>query len=245
MSALPNTQEFELDPYSARVSHAYDVVGPAVASIIALRQNGQPAGQGSGVVFTPDGYVLTNSHVAGRPEGIPSRPAERAENVRADGRRRSGDRSCRAQDVGQRTGLRDVRVVVEAARGRAGRRDRQSVRLPDDGDRRNRQRARTHAARAFGAPHRKRDPDRRAAQSGQLGRTSGRRTRACRRHQHGDGGRGTGHLLCDRQRYRRRRRRASDARRPRAARASGTGRTDDHAAKAPRARASIGRATTR
>jgi S1-C subfamily serine protease len=64
MSALPSPQDFELDPYSARVSHAYDVVGPAVASITALRQNGQPAGQGSGVVFTPDGYVLTNSHVA-------------------------------------------------------------------------------------------------------------------------------------------------------------------------------------
>jgi S1-C subfamily serine protease len=65
MSALPSSQEFELDPYSARVAHVYEVVGPAVASVIALRPNGQPAGQGSGVVFTPDGYVLTNSHVAG------------------------------------------------------------------------------------------------------------------------------------------------------------------------------------
>src|SRR5689334_2231730 len=65
MSALPSSQEFDLDPYSARVAHVYEVVGPAVASVIALRANGQPAGQGSGVVFTPDGYVLTNSHVAG------------------------------------------------------------------------------------------------------------------------------------------------------------------------------------
>jgi S1-C subfamily serine protease len=64
MSAFPSSKEFDLDPYSARVAHAYDVVGPAVASITAIRQNGQPAGQGSGVVFTPDGYVLTNSHVA-------------------------------------------------------------------------------------------------------------------------------------------------------------------------------------
>jgi len=64
MSAYPSANEFELDPYSARVAHAYEVVGPAVASITALRQNGQPAGQGSGVVFTPDGYLLTNSHVA-------------------------------------------------------------------------------------------------------------------------------------------------------------------------------------
>ena len=43
---------------------AYETVGPAVASVIALRKDGKPAGQGSGVVFTPDGYVLTNSHVA-------------------------------------------------------------------------------------------------------------------------------------------------------------------------------------
>jgi S1-C subfamily serine protease len=60
----PNPADFELDPYSARVAHAYETVGPAVASVVALRKNGQAAGQGSGVVFTPDGYVLTNSHVA-------------------------------------------------------------------------------------------------------------------------------------------------------------------------------------
>jgi S1-C subfamily serine protease len=61
----PNVStDFELDPYSARVAHAYETVGPAVASVVALRKDGKPAGQGSGVVFTPDGYVLTNSHVA-------------------------------------------------------------------------------------------------------------------------------------------------------------------------------------
>jgi S1-C subfamily serine protease len=58
------SDEFELDPYSARIAHAYELVGPAVASVIALRKDGAPAGQGSGVVFTPDGYLLTNSHVA-------------------------------------------------------------------------------------------------------------------------------------------------------------------------------------
>jgi S1-C subfamily serine protease len=61
----PNAStDVELDPYSARVAHAYETVGPAVASVVALRKDGNPAGQGSGVVFTPDGYVLTNSHVA-------------------------------------------------------------------------------------------------------------------------------------------------------------------------------------
>jgi len=54
----------ELDPYSERVANAYELAGPAVASVVALRKNGRPLGQGSGVVFTPDGYLLTNSHVA-------------------------------------------------------------------------------------------------------------------------------------------------------------------------------------
>ena len=56
--------EFDLDPYSARVAHAYELVGPAVASVAPLGKDGRPMGQGSGVVFAPDGYLLTNSHVA-------------------------------------------------------------------------------------------------------------------------------------------------------------------------------------
>src|SRR5882672_5818130 len=64
MLARADSEDLELDPYSARVAHAYELVGPAVASVVALRTDGSPAGQGSGVVFTPDGYLLTNSHVA-------------------------------------------------------------------------------------------------------------------------------------------------------------------------------------
>jgi S1-C subfamily serine protease len=53
----------ELDPYSAQVVNAFERVGPAVVHVIAFGPEGKPKGQGSGVVFTPDGYVLTNAHV--------------------------------------------------------------------------------------------------------------------------------------------------------------------------------------
>ncbi|MFL6575200.1 MAG: S1C family serine protease [Povalibacter sp.] len=53
----------DLDPYSAVVAGVYDSVGPAVASISAQSAQGRPLGHGSGVLYTPDGYLLTNSHV--------------------------------------------------------------------------------------------------------------------------------------------------------------------------------------
>jgi S1-C subfamily serine protease len=46
-----------LDAYSQAVIHAVDVAGPAVVRIEAGR------GAGSGVLFTPDGLLLTNNHV--------------------------------------------------------------------------------------------------------------------------------------------------------------------------------------
>lgn len=52
-----------LDAYSRAVVSVVDEVGPAVVSIARRTRRG-PSGAGSGLVFTPDGYVLTNAHVA-------------------------------------------------------------------------------------------------------------------------------------------------------------------------------------
>jgi len=55
-----------LDAYSAAVVGAVDAVGPAVVSVyVGGDEEAQRArgGAGSGVVVTPDGYLLTNEHV--------------------------------------------------------------------------------------------------------------------------------------------------------------------------------------
>jgi S1-C subfamily serine protease len=57
-----------LDAYSRAVTTVVDAVGPAVVNISVGREapagdGVEPVGAGSGVLLTPDGYVLTNHHV--------------------------------------------------------------------------------------------------------------------------------------------------------------------------------------
>jgi len=51
-----------LDAYSQIVTRVVETVGPAVVSI--RHKDGQ--GQGSGFIFSPDGYLITNDHVVGQ-----------------------------------------------------------------------------------------------------------------------------------------------------------------------------------
>src|SRR5580765_3447951 len=63
-TAVSPTEKEALDAYSQIVSNVAERVLPSVASL-RVRRNGSrgDGGAGSGVVITPDGYLVTSAHV--------------------------------------------------------------------------------------------------------------------------------------------------------------------------------------
>jgi S1-C subfamily serine protease len=95
---IPQPDDTELlDAYSSAVIHAVEVVGPAVVKIE------EKSGGGSGVLFTPDGLILTNNHVVER--------GGRPTVVLPDGRSMAADVLGRDADT-------DLAVIrIDASRG--------------------------------------------------------------------------------------------------------------------------------
>ena len=166
-----------LDAYSNAVIDVIERVGPAVVRVETgpkMRGARERGGLGSGIVISPDGLVLTNSHVVGSSKEIRLRDTEGFVTdahvlgvdpdtdlalLRAD-----GARDLRYASLGNSRSLRRGQLVVAIGN---------PLGFEFDGDGRRGVGARALDPLGERADHRGRDPDRCRAQSRQFRRSAG------------------------------------------------------------------------
>ena len=194
-----------LDAYSNAVIDVTDRVGPAVVRVETgpkVRNARERGGLGSGIVISPDGLVLTNSHVVGASKEIRLRDSEGFVTdahvlgvdpdtdlalLRAD-----GARELRYAALGN-----SKHLAAASSWSRSAIRSASNRRSPPAWCR-----ARPLDPLGLGPHHRGCDPDRCRAQPRQFRRRAG--VVECRgdRRQHRDHPARAGHLLCGRQQHR-------------------------------------------
>ena len=120
-----------LDAYSDAVTAVADRVGPAVVRVERAVQKGQggaAGGIGSGVVISPDGLVLTNSHVVeGAPELRLTDTEGRSMEARLIGEDPDTDLALLRAGAARNLAVGDARRFQEA-RGAASSRSRSAIR---------------------------------------------------------------------------------------------------------------------